>query len=80
MFAGRQLDTSLGLARSKVQMGLVRRDRFLGIERFVDVNEQMMVAAVFEVIACMGHAHVAQAETAPECSLDRRAVLRPDEI
>ena len=80
MLAGRQFDTCLGLTRSKMKMGFILRDRFVGIERFVDVNEQVMVSAVLKVVTGMGYAHVAQAETAPKPAFDCRAVLRPYEI
>jgi len=80
VFAGRELDTCLGLTRSEMKMGFVLRDRFVGIESFTHVNQQMMVAGVLKVIARMRYAHVAEAEAAPESAFDRCAVLRPYEI
>ena len=38
VFAGRQLDTCLGLTRSEMKMGLVLWDRFVEIERFIHIN------------------------------------------
>src|SRR3981081_2921069 len=80
VFAARELDSCLGLTRSEMKMGFVLWDRFVGIERFIHVNQQMMVAGVLKVIARMGYAHVAEAEAAPESAFDRCAVLRPHEI
>src|SRR5450432_868687 len=39
-----------------------------------------MVPAIVKIITGVGHAHATQAETAPESTFDRRAVLRPHEI
>ena len=80
VLAGRQLDTCLGLACSEMKMGLVLWDRFVRIEWFVHVNQQMMMAAVLKIVACMRDAHVAQAEATPKSAFDDRAVLRPNEI
>jgi hypothetical protein len=49
---------------------LVLWDRFVGIEWFTHINQQMVMAAVLEVIARMGYAHVAQAEAAPKSAFD----------
>ena len=38
VFAGRQLDTCLGLTRSEMKMGLVLWDRLVGIEWFIHVK------------------------------------------
>ena len=38
VFARRQIDTCLGLTRSVMKMGLVLRDWFIEIERFIHIN------------------------------------------
>src|SRR5437660_298414 len=80
VLAGRQLDTCLGLACSEMKMGLVLWDRFVRIEWFVHVNQQMMMAAVLKIVACVRDTHVAQAEATPKSAFDHGAVLRPNEI
>ena len=80
MLAGWKFDTRLGLARSIVKMRLVLWNRFVGVERFIHVNQQMVMAAVLEIIACVSYTHVAQTEPTPESAFDRGAVLRPHEI
>src|SRR5260370_10720884 len=40
----------------------------------------MVMAAVFEIIARMSYAHVAQTEATPKSAFDRGAILRPHEI
>src|SRR6201987_106389 len=78
MLAGRQFETRLGLTSAKMKVVLVLRDRLVGIERFIDIDKQMMMSAVRIIIAGMGDAHVAQSKTTPEAALDDSAVLRPD--
>src|SRR5690242_17316306 len=80
VLAGRQLDPCLGLTRSEMKMGLVLWDRLVGIERFIHIDKQMMMAAVMKVVARVGDAHVAQTKATPEPAFDHRAVLRPNEI
>ena len=80
MFSGWKFDARFGLARSKMKMCLVLRNRFVGIERFIHINQQMVMAAVWVTIARMSDAHVAQTEAAPKSAFDRGAVLRPHEI
>ena len=80
VFSGRQLDTCLGLTRSEMKMGLVLRYRFVGIEWFIHINQQMMMAAVLVMIAGMRNAHVAQTKAAPESAFNGGAVLRPHEM
>ena len=80
VLAGRKFYSRFRLARSKMKMRFVLRNRFLGIDRLIHINQQMMMAAVLVIIAGMRNAHVAQTETTPERSFDRRAILRPDEI
>src|SRR5436305_4064365 len=78
--AGRQLDASLGLACSEMKMVLVLGDGFVGIERFVDIDQQMIMSAVLKIVPRMRYAHVAQTETTPKSAFNRGAVLRPNEI
>src|ERR1700682_4164826 len=80
VLAGRQLDTRLGLACSEMKMGLVLWDRLVGIEWFIHINQQMMMAAVLKIVARVGDTHVPQTETTPESTSNRSAVLRPNEI
>src|SRR3981189_2654131 len=80
MLAGWKFDARLSLAGSKMEVRLVLRNRFVGIEWFTHIDQQMVMAAVFEIIACMSYPHVAQAKAAPESALDRGGVLRPHEI
>src|ERR1700754_3727087 len=53
VLAGWQLDAGFRLPRAKMHMGLVRRYRLVGIERLIDVDEQVMVAGVRIAVACM---------------------------
>ena len=80
MFTRWKFDTRLGLTRPEMKMRLVLCNRFLGIERFIDINQQMVMAAVLKIVTRMSYAHIAQTETAPKTSFDRRAVLGPHEI
>jgi len=59
VLARRQFETCLSLARTEVKVVPVLRDRCIEIERLVYVNEQMMMAAVREIVAGVGDAHVA---------------------
>src|SRR5262249_58909471 len=77
---GRQFNARLGLSSAEVQVVLILRDRIIRIERIVDVDQQVMMAAVRELVSRMRNAHVAQSKAAPKCSLDHRAVVRPYEI
>ena len=63
-----------------MKMRFVLRNRFLGIDRLIHINQQMMMAAVLVIIAGMRNAHVAQTKAAPEPAFDGEAVLRPYEI
>src|SRR5260370_2559558 len=80
MFSGWKFDTRLGLARAKMKMRLVLWNRFVGVERFGHIDQQMMMAAVLKIVARLGDAHVAQAKTAPKSAFYRAAVLGPNEI
>ena len=80
VFARRQFDACFCLARAEVQMGFIRSNRLVGIERFADIYEKVMMSAVLKGISGMGHPHVTQAKTTPKSSFYCRSVLRPDEI
>ncbi len=80
VLAGRQLDTSLGLARSEMKMRFVLCNRLIGIEWFAHIDEQMVMAGILIIIPRVGHAHVAKAEATPECSFDGSPIMRPYEI
>src|SRR5260370_33087427 len=68
------------MTRFEMKMALVLCDRLVGIEWFVDIDEQMMMAAVMKIVPCVGDAHVPQTETTPEPAFDRGAVLRPNKV
>ena len=80
MLAGWKFDARLSLTGSKMEVRLVLRNRFVGIEWFIHIDQQMVLAAVLEIIARMSYAHVAQTEATPKSAFDRRAVMRPHEI
>src|SRR5262249_43953557 len=80
VLAGRQLDTGLGLARAEMNMVLVLWNRLVRIQRFVHIDQQMMMTAVLKIVAGVGDAHSAQTETTPEAAFHRSPVLRPNEI
>ena len=68
VLARRQFNTRLCLARTEVKMVLILRNGIVGVQRFIHVDKQMMVAAICKIIIGMGHAHVAETEAAPECA------------
>lgn len=80
VLARRRCETGLGLARTEMKVAAILRDRGFEIERLLDVNQQMMMAAVRVVIVGVGDPHVAQTETAPEPASDPCTVVRPYEI
>ena len=59
MQAGRQVDKRFRLSRTVMEMFLVLRNRFVGIERFIDVDEQMVMAAARKLIARVADTHPA---------------------
>ena len=63
VLAGRQFDTGLGLARAEMNMVLVLWNRLVRIQRFVHIDQQMMMTAVLKIVAGVGDAHSAQTET-----------------
>ena len=58
-----------------MEMFLVLRNRFAGIERFIDVDQQMMVTAVGKLIARVADTHPAQTKDAPEWTAKGRSIL-----
>ena len=80
MFAGWKFEARLRLARPEMEMRLVLWNWLVGIERFIHIDQQMVMAAVFEIISRVRYAHVAQTEATPKSAFDRQAVLRPHEI
>ena len=80
VLAGWKFYSRFGLARAKMKVRFVLRNRFLGIERFIHVYQQMVMAAVRVIVAGVRNAHVAQTKAAPESAFDGGAVLRPYEI
>ena len=59
VLARRQFDPCLCLPRAEVEMALVLRNGFVGIQRCIHVDQQMMVPGVFEIIARMRDPHIA---------------------
>src|ERR1700730_17187174 len=80
MLAGWKFNSGLGLARSEVKMRLVLWNRLIGLDWLIHIDQQMMMAAVLEIIAGVSYAHIAQTEPTPESAFDRGAILRPHEI
>ena len=58
-----------------MEMFLVLRNWFVGTEGFIDVDQQMMMAAARKLIAGVGDAHPAQAQETPERATDGRSIL-----
>ena len=58
MLAGWKFDTCFGLPRSKMEMGFVLGDRLVGINRFIHINQQMVMTAVLVAVARMSYAHI----------------------
>jgi len=56
------------------------RNWLVGIEWFVHIDQQMMMAAIRVFVAGVGYAHVAQTEAAPKTSFNNRAILRPYKV
>ena len=54
VLARRQFNACLGLPRPEMKMVLVLRNRIIWIERFVHVDQQMMMAAVCKIVARHG--------------------------
>ena len=80
MLTRRKFDARLGLARSKMEMRLVLGNWFVGIEGLIHINQQVVMAAVWKMIACMSYAHVSQTKATPKSAFDGGAVLRPHKI
>ena len=58
VLAGWKFNSGLGLARSKMKMRLVLWNRLIGIDWFIHIDQQMVMAAVLEIIARMSYAHI----------------------
>jgi hypothetical protein len=80
VLAGRQFNMRLSLSGAEMKMCLVLGNRFVWVKRFVYVDQQMVVTAVWGVATRLGDAHVAKAKAAPKGALYSRAVSRPDNI
>jgi hypothetical protein len=63
-----------------MKMGFILGDRLLAIERIVDVDQQMMMAAILKIITGVRHAHVTKAKAAPKRAPYSLAVPRSDEV
>ncbi len=50
------------------------------INRFIYVDQQILMTAVLVIITGMGYAHAPQPVTTPKFSFDHRTILRPNEI
>ena len=68
-----QFNTCLSLPRAEVKMGLVLWDRLVWVKRFVYVDQQMMMTAVWGITARLGNTHVAKAKPAPKRTFYSRA-------
>ena len=80
LVTGWEFNPGLGLPRAEMKMGLVLRNGFVGIERLIHIDQQMVVAAVRVAVARVSDPHVAETKAAPKSSFDDGAVLRPYEI
>ena len=80
VLAGWQFNTCLSLPGAEMKMCLVLWDRLVWVERFIYVDQQMMMTAVGGVAARLGDAHVAKAKPAPKRTFHSRAIRRPNNI
>src|SRR6476620_11724426 len=80
VLARRQLYTCLGLPCAEMKMVLVLGNCIVWIDRFIDINQQVMMPSVRKILARMPNAHVAQTKPRPNASFDGRAVLLTLEI
>jgi hypothetical protein len=78
--SGRQLDSSLRLPTSEMEVLFVVWYWLIDGERFVDVDEEVMVARVLVVISRVCHPHISQTEAAPERAFNALTIRRPYEI
>src|SRR6202171_6592659 len=62
----RQVEERLGLARTEVQMLFVVRDRLVGIDCFLRIDQQVMMTDVGEITAGGGNSPASQSEATPE--------------
>ena len=80
VLARRQLYTCLGLPCAEMKMVLVLGNCIVWIDRFIDINQQVMMPAIRKIVTRMRNAHVAQTKATPKPSFHRRPVLWPNEI
>jgi hypothetical protein len=80
VLAGRQFNMSLSLPGAEMKMCLVLGNRFVWVKRFVYVDQQMVVTAVWGIAARLGDAHVSKAKPAPKRTFYRGAVGRPNNV
>ncbi len=76
----RQVEERLGLAPTEVQMLFVVRDRLVGIDCFLRVDQQVMMTDVGEITAGGSNSHAAQTEATPECAFHGGPILRIDDV
>src|ERR1700688_2673091 len=80
VLARSQFNVRLSLAGAEMKMSLVLWDRLVRIERFVHVNQQMVVATIGSITTRLGDPHIAKTETTPERPFESRTIWRPDNV
>ena len=80
VLAGRQFNTCFSLPGTEMKMCLVLWDRLVWVDRFIYVDQQMMMTAVWGSAARLGNTHVAKAKPAPKRTFHSRAIRRPNNI
>ena len=80
VLAGWQVNTRLSLPGAEVKMCFVLGDWLVCVDRFVDVDQQMMMTAVCGGAARLSNAHVAQTKPAPKRNFYSRAIRRPNNV
>jgi hypothetical protein len=70
----------LSLPGAEMKMCLVLGNRFVWVKRFVNVDQQMVVTAVWGVATRLGDAHVSKAKAAPKGAFQGRAIGRPNNV
>ena len=73
---GKSIRAFQPLPGAEVKMCLVLGDWLVCVDRFVDVDQQMMMTAVWGGVAGLSNAHVAQTKPAPKRALYSRAIRR----
>jgi hypothetical protein len=80
VFPGWQINERLDFTFAEMNGPPIERDRLVGIEGSIHVNQQMVMAAFGGVVARSDNTHVAQAKAAQECAFDDRTILRRDDV